>query len=282
MASTISTPTFLCSSAHNRSTTFTISSSLVLYPNTPKSRISTSIPQLSLTSISPWNGLRHMGISIRPKSVKTGRRGKCRGKVVYASLFGVGAPEALVIGVVALLVFGPKGLAEVARNLGKTLRAFQPTIRELQEVSREFKSTLEREIGLDDIPPSAQNTYSSTTPTSTSSPVNADDESSQAVVDPNGAQSADGSPPTDGTPPEDAPANIGEFLVKAHLKASAAQQQKEATPEEDQSESQPQPQATDTAPEVVATMPPLEKVESEKEISLPVEKKETEISSSTN
>ena len=31
----------------------------------------------------------------------------------YASLFGVGAPEALVIGVVALLVFGPKGLAEV-------------------------------------------------------------------------------------------------------------------------------------------------------------------------
>lgn len=42
-----------------------------------------------------------------------GRRGRCKGKVVYASLFGVGAPEALVIGVVALLVFGPKGLAEV-------------------------------------------------------------------------------------------------------------------------------------------------------------------------
>jgi hypothetical protein len=36
-----------------------------------------------------------------------------RGTGVYASLFGVGAPEALVIGVVALLVFGPKGLAEV-------------------------------------------------------------------------------------------------------------------------------------------------------------------------
>ncbi|PKU72246.1 Sec-independent protein translocase protein TATB, chloroplastic [Dendrobium catenatum] len=39
--------------------------------------------------------------------------------VVYASLFGVGAPEVLVIGVVALLVFGPKGLVEVARNLEK-------------------------------------------------------------------------------------------------------------------------------------------------------------------
>jgi hypothetical protein len=36
-----------------------------------------------------------------------------RGNGIYASLFGVGAPEALVIGVVALLVFGPKGLAEV-------------------------------------------------------------------------------------------------------------------------------------------------------------------------
>uniref|UniRef100_A0A0E0PSB9 Uncharacterized protein n=1 Tax=Oryza rufipogon TaxID=4529 RepID=A0A0E0PSB9_ORYRU len=35
-----------------------------------------------------------------------------RGTGVYASLFGVGAPEALVIGVVALLVFGLKGLAE--------------------------------------------------------------------------------------------------------------------------------------------------------------------------
>ena len=34
--------------------------------------------------------------------------------VIRASLFGVGAPEALVIGVVALLVFGPKGLAEVS------------------------------------------------------------------------------------------------------------------------------------------------------------------------
>lgn len=43
-----------------------------------------------------------------------GKKGRCKGKVVYASLFGVGAPEALVIGVVALLVFGPKGLAEVS------------------------------------------------------------------------------------------------------------------------------------------------------------------------
>ncbi|ERM94984.1 hypothetical protein AMTR_s00009p00224110 [Amborella trichopoda] len=92
------------------------------------------------------------------------KKGKRRLRGIYASLFGVGAPEALVIGVVALLVFGPKGLAEVARNLGKTLRAFQPTIRELQDVSREFKTTLEREIGLDEVPTSMKNNGNSTSP----------------------------------------------------------------------------------------------------------------------
>lgn len=43
-------------------------------------------------------------------------REKKRTTGVQASLLGVGAPEALVIGVVALLVFGPKGLAEVSSN----------------------------------------------------------------------------------------------------------------------------------------------------------------------
>lgn len=103
---------------------------------------------------------------------------------MQASLLGVGAPEALVIGVVALLVFGPKGLAEVARTLGKSLRAFQPTIKELQQVSREFKATLEQEIGLDELrnptndypPMSSQarpNSVSSSTPTSMPSTLSA-------------------------------------------------------------------------------------------------------------
>uniref|UniRef100_A0A2N9J1Z8 Uncharacterized protein n=1 Tax=Fagus sylvatica TaxID=28930 RepID=A0A2N9J1Z8_FAGSY len=72
---------------------------------------------------------------------------------------------------------------QVARNLGKTLRTFQPTIKELQEVSREFKSTLEREIGLDDI--STPNTYSSSRPDATSTPSSTTStEDSQTVVDP--------------------------------------------------------------------------------------------------
>ncbi|KAL4548453.1 hypothetical protein Ndes2526B_g01024 [Nannochloris sp. 'desiccata'] len=70
---------------------------------------------------------------------------------VRASVFGVGAPEALLVGVVALVVFGPKGLAQAARSLGDTIKAFAPTIRELTQVSTELKSTLEQEIGLNDL-----------------------------------------------------------------------------------------------------------------------------------
>ncbi|MED6121132.1 hypothetical protein PIB30_027340 [Stylosanthes scabra] len=120
-----------------------------------------------------WCGLKNLGVRGKGVQVKV-KKGLWKGKVVYASLFGVGAPEALVIGVVALLVFGPKGLAEVARNLGKTLRAFQPTIRELQDVSREFKSTLTREIGLDDDistpTPTPTNTFNSSDPNATRDP----------------------------------------------------------------------------------------------------------------
>ena len=34
-------------------------------------------------------------------------------QIIRAAIFGVGAPEALLVGVVALVVFGPKGLAQV-------------------------------------------------------------------------------------------------------------------------------------------------------------------------
>lgn len=176
-----------------------------------------------------------MGTSIRQKSLEIANKRKCRGKVVYASLFGVGAPEALVIGVVALLVFGPKGLAEVARNLGKTLRAFQPTIRELQEVSREFKSSLEREIGLDDIQSSTQNThsYKYNNPASTLSPTSGS-EDSEASVDPNGVPS-----------PKEAYSSEDYLkITEEQLKASAAKQQEQPPPPAGkQLEPQSQPQA---------------------------------------
>eukprot|EP00746_Dinoflagellata_sp_MGD_P107409 gnl/MRDRNA2_/MRDRNA2_45381_c0_seq2.p1 gnl/MRDRNA2_/MRDRNA2_45381_c0~~gnl/MRDRNA2_/MRDRNA2_45381_c0_seq2.p1 ORF type:complete len:323 (+),score=50.20 gnl/MRDRNA2_/MRDRNA2_45381_c0_seq2:151-1119(+) len=62
------------------------------------------------------------------------------------SLFGVGGPEAIVIFVVALSVFGPQGLAAAAKQLGSTLKGLQPTIREIQEVSKEFQGQIQPTI----------------------------------------------------------------------------------------------------------------------------------------
>lgn len=172
--------------------------------------------------------------------------------MIYASLFGVGAPEALVIGVVALLVFGPKGLAEVARNLGKTLRAFQPTIRELQEVSNEFKSTLEREIGLDDISTPTQNMYRSNVPNNVTS------SNPSSTVDANNSQVAVDSNP-------DRAYSAEEYLkiTEEQLRASSALQQEAQAPpppEGGQIESQIQPP---DARESAITEPPPQKLESE-------------------
>ncbi|BDA42494.1 probable sec-independent protein translocase protein TATB, chloroplastic at N-terminal half [Coccomyxa sp. Obi] len=74
-----------------------------------------------------------------------------QGQVTTCAFLGVGAPEAVLVGVVALIVFGPKGLAEAVKSLGSTLKAFQPTIREIVSVSSDLKNTLEEQIGLDDI-----------------------------------------------------------------------------------------------------------------------------------
>jgi sec-independent protein translocase protein TatA len=40
-------------------------------------------------------------------------------------MFGLGVPEMVIIGVVAVLVFGPKRIPELGSALGKTLRGFK-------------------------------------------------------------------------------------------------------------------------------------------------------------
>jgi len=47
-------------------------------------------------------------------------------------MFGIGGWEMLLIAVVALLVFGPKRLPELARNLGKGLAEFRRASSELR------------------------------------------------------------------------------------------------------------------------------------------------------
>ncbi len=45
---------------------------------------------------------------------------------------GLGAPELIVILIIALLVFGPKRLPDMGRSLGKAIREFRNAGKEIQ------------------------------------------------------------------------------------------------------------------------------------------------------
>jgi len=60
----------------------------------------------------------------------------------------IGAPELIIIFVVALIVFGPKKLPELGKSLGKGLAEFR-------KASNELKSTIEREVRNVESAPSA-------------------------------------------------------------------------------------------------------------------------------
>jgi Tat protein translocase TatB subunit len=81
-------------------------------------------------------------------------------------MFDIGFQEMLVIGVLALLVFGPGKLPELGRMIGRALR-------ELRRASDEFRSTVETNLHINDpdpiIPPATapEPTPAATTPVET-------------------------------------------------------------------------------------------------------------------
>ena len=68
------------------------------------------------------------------------------------NIFGVGLPEVTVILILALLIFGPKKLPELGKQLGKTLKS-------LKKASNEFQNEIEQAINetdKEDLPSSSQ------------------------------------------------------------------------------------------------------------------------------
>ena len=63
-------------------------------------------------------------------------------------MFGVGLPELIVILVIALLIFGPKGLPEVGRTVGGWIREIKNSV---QGLSDEVKDSLNIDIPYEDI-----------------------------------------------------------------------------------------------------------------------------------
>jgi sec-independent protein translocase protein TatA len=49
---------------------------------------------------------------------------------------GLGVPELLIIGVIALLIFGPKKLPDLGAGLGKAIRDFKGAINEPPEAPK--------------------------------------------------------------------------------------------------------------------------------------------------
>lgn len=53
-------------------------------------------------------------------------------------MFGLGWPEIVIIGVVAVLVFGPKRIPELGGALGKTLRNFKGELEHADEAEEDY------------------------------------------------------------------------------------------------------------------------------------------------
>ena len=84
-------------------------------------------------------------------------------------MFDIGLQEMVIIGVIALLVFGPSKLPELGRMFGRAMREFR-------RASDEFRTTVETNLHINDLDPviASPSPYATDASPTTTSPLSSD------------------------------------------------------------------------------------------------------------
>jgi len=99
-------------------------------------------------------------------------------------MMNLGAPEMLLLGILALILFGPRRLPELGKALGEGLAAFRESSRQL---SSEFKRQLEEETAIPPAPAAIPAEVLMGTPMQAAAPVaaiKAEEEKTEPVSEP--------------------------------------------------------------------------------------------------